>query len=400
MQGLQTDAAALSARPWRRLHFSTWILIFLLAAFFMVVEIPGTLRVVILSSAADARGSFKHGWPCVFLERKTNSATCSIGPQDIDRAPWLAPGSWMIPDGFEWQRLSLLCLIADILISLAIILVVAGLFEWRRRFRSRLFQFTLRELLLFVLLAAAACSWWRVNHNRRTREKEIIARFAKRGSLVFCIDKYGGPEILEKTLGRDLLDDFYAVAACRGDLWDKQDYEETMSCIDNLPSLESVEFGDFGRKDAAVIDQWLSRMTTLKNLQTLNLSGSKLADSGVEIISRMSRLTELLISETSISNRGIQSLRSLSLLETLRVDHTSIDDGAGDTLSQLKNLTDLDVSSTKLTDKSVVRLGKLSKLKQLDISYTDITRKGVQELQSLLPECQILAYEQRAPVPQ
>jgi hypothetical protein len=386
----QTEPPTALARPWHRLHLSTWLLILLLLGFFAIVEIPGTPPHRLMGWPFQ---SMEHGWPWVFLERWPDA----YDADRIDKPPWLVPSCWKISDGFEWQRVLLRCLTADIFVALALVLVIAGFFEWRRRFRVRFFQFTLRELLLLVLLVAAACSWWRIHHNQRVREKEVMARFEKREFRPWWDGKYRGPEILEKTLGRDWLDDFHVVTQCLCSSLDEHQCEEVMSCIDDLPNLERVDFGSCGGNDSAVIAQWLSRMTALKALQSLDLSRSRLADSGMETISHMSELRELYISGTSITNRGVACLPSLPLLEQLYVNETNIDDGASDALGRLSNLTDLDVSSTKLTNKSVADLGKLSNLRRLDISCTKITPEGIQSLKSLLPGCKISAGDEPTP---
>jgi hypothetical protein len=398
---LNSEAANLSKRPWHRLHRSTWIVIFLLTIVFVLVEIPGTLRRVIHSmgnkpSSTNLTQFFEHGWPCIFFDRKMIStdkySNLSVDQffdlEEFDEAPWLMADSWKFGIGFESRKFSLFYLIVDLFACLTIILSVAGLFEWRRRLRTRLFQFTLRELLFITFLTAAVFSWWRTQHNQRVLEQEIVARLEKDGSLWF--NKYRGPKILEKLLGRELLHDCWAFTECHVGVCEKQEYERVISCMENFPHLESIRFGDCGDEEAIVIDKWLSQLSTLKNLQSLDVAGSKLTDSGMEIISRFTSLKELDIRSTRITSRGAQCLRSTPLLEKLILYDTQIDDAANEILGGLENLAELNVSGTKLTDKAVSHLGRLSRLECLDISSTKISEKGLQDLKSRLSESEIV----------
>ena len=77
---------------------------------------------------------------------------------------------------------SLLILLLDIITAIGIIFAVAIGFEWRRRRRWRIWQFTLAELLLFTVFLASILGWWRFNHLQFKKKR-------------YCFDQYyGGSE--------------------------------------------------------------------------------------------------------------------------------------------------------------------------------------------------------------
>lgn len=360
-------------RKWYRLHLSTWAVILLLLGFFIVVEIPGEIGYEMIAEGVSLSGgggmvfgeTFSHGWPWAYLDRYGGTS-----PGNASDIPWLVPRAWKFwsqdkSNLFEFT-FSPFYLFLDMLVCLAIICIAASLFEWRRRYRTRLFQFTLRELLLLVLIVAGVFSWWRVHHNRRMRELELVKSYRLGMSWV---EEYRGPKILAKLLGTERLDDFKLQTEYDCDSVFYQ--TEVVQCILRLKEcagLEKITIGDgIYEQQGFVTDEMLAELTPLTNLHSLDIPCSKITDTGMETISRFPRLTVLRIPRTAITTRGVRLLESLPL-ESLDLSNTRIDDAAVESLLRMKNLA------------------------VLDISGTEITEDGYRELEAKLPNC-IITYQ-------
>jgi hypothetical protein len=383
-----------SKRPWHRLHLSTWVVIFLLAGLFAIVEVPGEAQYDMIAEGFSISGgggmvfgeTFSHGWPWEYLTRYEGA--CLVGTVEV---PWLAPRAWKIFRSSQSREFSLLDAALDLAVCLAIIAAIAVIFELRRRKRTRLFQFTLRELLFLMLITAGVLSWWRTHHNQRIHEQAIVDRFEKDGVWgIFWSDEYRGPRILAKLFGENLLSDLWSYTECQCDCFEDQPiYAECFSGLKNFPHLEKISFESSTEGGACVTDELLLQIASLKNIRCLELYSAKITDAGMETIARFTRLDNLNLAQTAITSRGVQCLQSTPKLEELSLAATKIDDDAAETLGSLENLINLDVSHTKLTDKAVPHLGRLSQLYYLDISDTQISEKGYLELKALLPDCEI-----------
>jgi hypothetical protein len=371
------------------------VLILLTAGVLIIVEVPGGLEGVSIAEGYSPSGGgvvygeyFLHGWPWIYLNRYEGSSdadTCS----DEMKAPWLMRRAWNLCSNSQSRVFSFFDLILDILIGFIILLVIAFCFEWRRRLRNRLFQFTLREILSLMLITAAVLSWWRIHHNHRVHELEIANHFDKD---MYWSEKYRGPEILARIFGTGLLTDFEKVTDCNGhDYFDKRRAEEWFCCLKEFDNLERITIGyDFYKeKDNCVSDKTISHLSTLSNLQSLDIAYAQITDSGMETIAHFAKLKSLNLHDTAITSHGVRYLESTPLLEKLILSNTKIDDAAAETLGRLEYLTELCLAGTKLTDKSIPHIQQLSNLESLNISDTKISDKSYQELKSRLPNCSI-----------
>jgi hypothetical protein len=395
-----SDNAKPPHRKWYRLHLSTWVVILLTSLFLLIIEGPGeTIEQIVVGTGSG--DFFLHGWPWCYLYRFEYIRTGVYSW--IERPPWLIPHAWNHFAEGDIREFSLCYLVLDLFVCLTIILVIAFLFEWRRRLRTRLFQFTLRELLLLMLLTAGVLSWWRIHHGRRIRELKIVNSCPEGQTW---IDEYRGPRILAKVIGRTMLDDFRVFIEFQYMTIDERKHDETFLHLKELDDLERIS-------DEFVTDRNLSQISSPKKIQELYINNSQITDLGMEMISHFPNLKVLTLSETAITNRGVRYLDSTPMLERLELHDTKIDDDAAETLGHLKNLTildvagtkltdesapyigllsrldDLDIRSTKISDKAVPFLGRLSCLKTIDISKTKITEKGYRELKTKLPACEI-----------
>ena len=142
---------------------------------------------------------------------------------------------------------------------------------------ARSYQFDLRTLLLFMLFASAAMSWYGIRYRRDSAEKAALAR----------LDPFK-PQI-ETGLLRHLRVDF---------------------------STSAVKPGD---RDLALLSD-------LVRLEHLNLSGSPISDAGLEHLEHLNSLSFLVLSNTAVGDDGLRHLEKLPRLRYLSLYGTRVSD--------------------------------------------------------------------------
>jgi hypothetical protein len=111
----------------------------------------------------------------------------------------------------------------------------------------------------------------------------------------------------------------------------------------------------------------LSSLAALNSddLQSLDLSSTRVSNAELEHIQGLASLRELFLSCTEISDTGLLHLKNLHELELL------------------------DLEDTQITDAGLVHLQKLTRLETLQLTDTQVSEVGVAELQHVLPRCKI-----------
>jgi hypothetical protein len=231
----------------------------------------------------------------------------------------------------------------------------------------RFLQFSLRALLVFVLLVSVGMSWFAVKLEKARRQRQAVEVIGK----AEVIGTAGGgilheyewpdtsahppdPEWVRTFLGDDFLFDVVWVSV--------------------------VE--DFGDDD-------VRHLKVLTNLVRLDLSGTQVTDAGLEHLERLTNLTDLYLSGTQVTDAGLGHLRGLTNLEYLYLRDTQVTDAGLEHLKELTKLTKLDLRDTQVTDAGLEHLEGLTKLELLALDGTQVTSEGVKKLQEALPDCAI-----------
>ena len=98
----------------------------------------------------------------------------------------------------------------------------------------------------------------------------------------------------------------------------------------------------------------------------------------------------LVLPESTTDEQLAEKLKGLVNLETLNLSYTKITDTWLVHLKGFTNLETLDLRwCEKITDKGLVHLKGLSKLESLNLNGTKITDAGVKSIQESLPDCKI-----------
>ncbi len=103
-------------------------------------------------------------------------------------------------------------------------------------------------------------------------------------------------------------------------------------------------------------DQHLAQLAKLKQLQSLDLTNTKITDVGLPSLSGLTELIGLALTSTTVTTVGLQSLKPLPNLEVLDLLNTSADDRTAELLCDFPHLRKLRLGNTRLTEAGVRRL--------------------------------------------
>ncbi len=208
--------------------------------------------------------------------------------------------------------------------------------------RLRWFQYSLRTLLLVMLLASIGMSWVAVRMQRARKQKAAVEAIKKLGGFVFY------------------------------------DYEFDQSGIlqDRTPPGPAW-LGDFLGEDF------------LAAILAVRLAGTQVNDAGVRNLRGLTQLQQLYLWDSQITDAGLEHLKGMTKLQTLDLSGTRVTDAGLEHLEKLTKLQRLDLFATEVTDAGLEYLKGLTQLKTLDLGQTNVTDDGVKRLQRALPNCQI-----------
>ncbi len=145
------------------------------------------------------------------------------------------------------------------------------------------FQFSLRTLLFFMLVASAGMSWYGIGYRRDAAEQAILvqlARFTPRNSGV------GDHQLL----------DFSASPVKPGD-----------ADLEPLSKLSRLE--DLDLSGAPVTDAGLKHLEPLARLRYLHLEGTAITDVGLAHLEKLTSLRILTLWNTRVTDAGVKRLQ-------------------------------------------------------------------------------------------
>ena len=242
--------------------------------------------------------------------------------------------------------------LAAVATVIAATLVALDWFAIALIFRGR-FQFSIRSLLVSVVVIAIPCSWLSVEMTKAREQRATVAAIEELGGEIW--EKPSGPEWLRDLLG----DDFFK-------------------------NVDAVIF-----HGSEVTDAGLEHLQALRQLKDLNLGATRTSDAGLEHLKALMQLQVLNLNYTRVSDSGLESLKRLTQLKELRLDDTRVTDAGLKHLEGMSQLMVLWLDGSQVTDAGLEHLGGLSQLKDLGLRGTKVTREGVERLQHVLPKCEI-----------
>ena len=370
----ETDASPAPPRRSYRLHFSTYLVHFVVLAGVVLANVPGDWH-----RFADKKGQVSdHGWPWVYLHRSTRSAGRT--------GNWLSV--WDLTSNV--QRFNALLLLADLTTGLAIVAVSAACFEWWRRRRSHLFQFRVRDMLIVFLMIAIMLGWAKVRIDRYRKSQQVIVA-ARRGFCRIIHDPWI-PDWLRSLLERlelngtgdgmsnlspanrygdftfwdDITTIYYLNDKSRGAYGIGSTIKLTwISDLPQLPKLKRLHIHSSG-----LTDERVSELSGIKSVNSLDLIGS-FTDDGLTFLSKMRHLRRLALNSSNVSNAIMPAIGKMNELEYLSLINTPVTDSGLAHIARLTNLESLVLSRTSITDDGLIHLSQLSNLRKLMLDRGD-----------------------------
>lgn len=166
--------------------------------------------------------------------------------------------------------------------------------------------------------------------------------------------------------------------------------------LSRLTSLQGLVLRKTGFEKQSITGTGLARLTTLSQLQHLNLSATRVNDETIAPLAKLTNLRSLDLGLTGLGNAGMAHLAKLPRLESLAVIYqvgfggTKVTADGLQHLAGHKSLATLDLTGTKIGDADLPKFAAVAGLKQLTISGTAITAAGAKTLATQLPGCRII----------
>lgn len=173
--------------------------------------------------------------------------------------------------------------------------------ECTDRPKRRWFQYSLRTLLVFMVLVAIGLSWFAVGMPQAREQRSIVAAIRRlNGSVRF--GESSAPRWLQQRLGRDFFERV-----------DSVDFHGSPQAIDGLQLLEKLtQLRWLNLGGTPVTDEDLKHLEGLTQLRMLSLSGPRITDAGLEHLKRLTDLGWLGLSDTQVTDAGLDHLKGLT----------------------------------------------------------------------------------------
>jgi len=110
------------------------------------------------------------------------------------------------------------------------------------------------------------------------------------------------------------------------------------------------------------------------------LTDSDITDDGLKDLSRFSNLETLNLSWTRITGKGLFYLKNLKGLTNLDLEGTDLTDAGLMTLAGLESIEILNLRQTNITNNGIPHLARLKKLHRLNVKVTSVSADGLKSL--------------------
>ncbi len=269
------------------------------------------------------------------------------------------------------------------------------------------FRFSVRSLMVVVLLFAAVSGWIAHLIRQARIQRSTVDAVARLGGSVLYDWQFengnlrvkpgtnfvanevpGWPKWVVDRLGVDAFGSVTDVSisrvtmrrgAARASIGkaSPDEIEEALRLIGHLSRLKHLAVFNMPVNDGGLVH--LKRLSTLESLV---LRGrNEVTDAGVAHLARMISLKGLYLEDSQISDASLAYLGKLTGLETLNLARTHVGDGGLAHLDGLTRLENLGLDGTKITDEGLVRfLGRRATFKALHMNDSQIGDAGLAPL--------------------
>lgn len=209
-------------QPKRRLklHCSTWVVGLLTLFLTTVIVLPGNPAFPGINFRFESKSS--HGWPWEFLARSNrikpgilqgNMARGILQYKTVFGVPWLSWDAWSVWEANRGYSFSPWYLLLDLIAMAVVVVSFSAVWEWWRRRRRRLWQFSLREVGVMTAIVAIPLGWCTYQRNAVLRETGHRETLDKHPHIDWSYghNSYNVPLWLERLLGRQLAPKWYFI---------------------------------------------------------------------------------------------------------------------------------------------------------------------------------------------
>lgn len=181
--------------------------------------------------------------------------------------------------------------------------------------KRRWYQFSLRTLLVFMLLFSIGMSWFAVKLQQARKQREIVQVITELGGGVsydYGLEAFPSPTSgrrklpqplwLVRLLGRDFFVDVDGVHFY--DNVDPKDFDALFEQLKQLPELRRLVI-----RNSPVTDAELEHLKGLTSLKRLSLVDALVTDAGLEHLKGLTKLKFLELRRTDVSDKGAEELR-------------------------------------------------------------------------------------------
>ncbi|MGH9852073.1 MAG: leucine-rich repeat domain-containing protein [Blastocatellia bacterium] len=172
--------------------------------------------------------------------------------------------------------------------------------------------------------------------------------------------------------------------------------DTTLEHLSKVTTLESLDVGF-----AQITDVGLDRLAPLQNLKELVISGNKLTDTGLQALRQLPSLTSLSLGGSqrtdsglwtiSLTELGLHTITTLKELRELQLDGMPVTARWLEKLKPLNQLERLSLQGCKrIGDDSAALLTSWPALRAVNLKGTAVTEKGLADLRRAQPAVQIL----------
>jgi hypothetical protein len=279
-----------------------------------------------------------------------------------------------------WTVLIAVASVAAFLAGMMLCLVIALVFRVR-------FQYSVRLLLVLVVVVALPCSWLAVEMKKASGQQAAVEAIkATSGSVTYDFepDPFGKritaatprtPQWLRELLGDDFFHCVFGVRLGTDDAFEQ---------AGTLHDLRSIHVFCSGR----VTDASLVHLQGLPQLRTLHFGANNVTDAGLASLSGLASLERLEMRWMRITDAGLKHLEGLPRLRALWLGEGITDAGLVHVI-RFAHLEELSLLESRVTDDGLQQLRCLGGLQRLDLRGTKVTEAGVKKFQQALPNCRI-----------
>jgi serine/threonine protein kinase len=188
--------------------------------------------------------------------------------------------------------------------------------------------------------------------------------------------------------------------------------KEEVGSVEGLPKANFRIDGIMINR-AGVDEQFLEKLSNLRGLTLLDLTGCSVNDLGLSHLAKIQTLTFLDLKDTDVTSKGLAAIAGLKSLQRLKLSDTPVDDstlakfgelnrlrvlflkrtnigaGALHTIAKWTSLADLDLRENRIDDNDLTALLPLQNLGRLWLEDTKVSPSGIARLQQGLPKCEI-----------